>query len=51
MLFTDDILTDVSSNEINLKLEFGRQPLESRDFKLSRTKILFIYNNFSNIKE
>jgi Reverse transcriptase (RNA-dependent DNA polymerase) len=39
MLFADDVmLIDESRIEVNQKLELWRQTLESKDFRLSRTK-------------
>ena len=39
MLFTDDVvLVDESQVEVNRKLELWRQTLESKGFRLSRTK-------------
>jgi hypothetical protein len=40
MLFADDVvLIDKSRIEVNQKLELWRQTLESKGFRLSRTKI------------
>ena len=48
MLFTDDIvLLDETRAGVNAKLELWRQTLESRGFRLSRTKIKYIECKFS----
>uniref|UniRef100_A0A0A9I3P2 Reverse transcriptase domain-containing protein n=1 Tax=Arundo donax TaxID=35708 RepID=A0A0A9I3P2_ARUDO len=39
MLFADDVvLVDDSRTEVNKKLELWRQTLESKNFRLNRTK-------------
>nr|XP_016436122.1 PREDICTED: uncharacterized protein LOC107762291 [Nicotiana tabacum] len=48
MLFTDDIvLIDESQTSVNERLEVWRQALESKGFKLSRTKTEYLECNFS----
>ena len=48
MLFVDDIiLVDENLSEINYKRELWRQALETKDFRLSRTKTEYIKCNFS----
>ena len=42
LLFTDDVLFDETRAEVNAKLELWRQTLESRGFRLSRTKIEYM---------
>ena len=43
MLFADDIvLVDETKAGINAKLELWRKTLESRDFRLSRAKTVYI---------
>jgi len=48
MLFADDIvLFDETRDRVNTKLELWRETLESRGFKLSRTKTEYIKCKFS----
>jgi len=48
MLFADDIvLVDETGPEVNAKLELWRQTLESRGFRLSRTKTEYMECKFS----
>jgi Reverse transcriptase (RNA-dependent DNA polymerase) len=48
MLFADDVvLIDESRIRVNHKLELWRQTLESKDFRLSRTKTEYIRCQFS----
>ncbi|XP_070004896.1 uncharacterized protein [Nicotiana sylvestris] len=48
MLFTDDIvLVDETRDDVNAQLEVWRQTLESKRFKLSRTKIKYLECKFS----
>jgi len=47
-LFADDIvLVDETRVEVNAKLELWRQTLESRGFRLSRTKTEYMECKFS----
>nr|XP_018627627.1 uncharacterized protein LOC108945833 [Nicotiana tomentosiformis] len=47
MLFFDDIvLIDETRSGVNARLEFCRQTLESKDFKLSRTKTEYLECKF-----
>ncbi|XP_059303594.1 uncharacterized protein LOC132055665 [Lycium ferocissimum] len=49
MLFADDIvLIDESRSGVNARLEVWRQTLESKGFKLSRTKTEYLECKFSN---
>uniref|UniRef100_A0A1U7X3Y0 Uncharacterized protein LOC104234874 n=1 Tax=Nicotiana sylvestris TaxID=4096 RepID=A0A1U7X3Y0_NICSY len=49
MLFADDIvLIDETRSGVNAGLEVWRQTLESKDFKLSRTKTKYLECNFSD---
>ncbi|XP_059291209.1 uncharacterized protein LOC132044724 [Lycium ferocissimum] len=49
MLFSDDIvLIDESWSGVNARLEVWRQTLESKGFKLSRTKTKYLECKFSN---
>ncbi|XP_060200604.1 uncharacterized protein LOC132628864 [Lycium barbarum] len=49
MLFADDIvLIDESRSGVNMRLEVWRQTLESKGFKLSRTKIEYLECKFSD---
>ncbi|XP_060178058.1 uncharacterized protein LOC132607992 [Lycium barbarum] len=49
MLFADDIvLIDESQSGVNARLEVWRQTLESKGFKLSRTKTEYLECKFSN---
>ena len=51
ILFADDIvLIDESREGVNLKLELWRQTLESKGFKLSRTKTEYMHCRFSNLR-
>jgi hypothetical protein len=48
MLFADDmVLIDESMIEVDQKLELWRQTLESKGFRLSRTKIEYMRCQFS----
>ena len=48
MLFADDIiLVDETRAGVNAKLELWRQTLESRGFRLSRTKTKYMECKFS----
>ena len=48
MLFTDDgVLVDESRAEVNRKLELWRRMLESKGFKLSRTKTEYMMCDFN----
>ena len=48
MLFADDVvLVDESRAGVNRKLELWRRTLESKGFRLSRTKTEYIMCNFS----
>jgi hypothetical protein len=48
MLFADDVmLIDESRIEVNQKLELWRQTLESKGFRLSKTKIEYMRCQFS----
>jgi Reverse transcriptase (RNA-dependent DNA polymerase) len=48
MLFVDDmVLIDESRIEVDQKLELLRQTLESKDFRLSRTKTKYMRRQFS----
>ena len=48
MLFADDIvLVDETRAGINVKLELWRQTLESRDFRLRKTKKEYMECKFS----
>ncbi|XP_060182381.1 uncharacterized protein LOC132612053 [Lycium barbarum] len=52
MLFADDIvLIDESRSSVNARLEVWRQTLESKGFKLSRTKTEYLECKFSNESE
>ena len=47
MLFADDVvLVDESRTGVNQKLELWREILESKDFRLSRTKIEYMKCDF-----
>ena len=47
MLFADDVvLMDESQARVNRKLELWRQTLESKDFRLSRTKTEYMRCDF-----
>ena len=47
MLFTDDVvLVDESQAGVNRKLELWRQTLESKGFRVSRTKIEYMRCDF-----
>ncbi|KAL4189875.1 hypothetical protein AMTRI_Chr08g209200 [Amborella trichopoda] len=49
MLFVDDIvLIDETRNGVNTKLELWRDALESKGFKISRTKTKYMESKFSN---
>ena len=48
MLFADDVvLVDESRTGVNQKLELWRETLESKDFRLSRTKTKYMRCDFS----
>jgi hypothetical protein len=48
MLFADDVvLVDDSRTEVNRKLELWRHTLESKGFRLSRTKTEYMRCDFS----
>ena len=50
MLFVDDVvLIDETRGGVNDKLEIWRQTLESKGFRLSRTKMEYLECNFSNM--
>lgn len=52
MLFVDDIvLLDETKERVNSKLEFWRETLELKGFKLSQTKTEYTQFNFSNRKK
>ena len=49
MLFADDIvLVDETREGVNTKLEIWRKALESKGFRISRTKIEYMECKFSN---
>ena len=49
MLFTDDVvLVDESQARVNRKLELWRQTLESKGFRVSRTKTEYMICDFGN---
>ncbi|KAK9159062.1 hypothetical protein Scep_005636 [Stephania cephalantha] len=51
MLFADDIvLVDETKDGVNRKLELWRNTLESKGFKLSRTKTEYLHCEFRNIR-
>ena len=48
MLFANDIvLIDETKFEVNIKIELQKEDLESKGFKISKTKIEYIKQNFS----
>ena len=48
MLFADDVvLVDESRNGVNAKLERWWEPLESKGYKISRTKTEYMDCNFN----
>ena len=50
MLFADDVvLVDESQAGVNRKLELWRQTLESKGFRLSRTKIEYMRCDFGGV--
>ena len=52
MLFTDDVvLVDESRAGVNMKLELWRQTLESKCFRLSRTKTEYMMCDFGATHE
>ena len=52
MLFADDVvLVDESQTGVNQKLELWRETLESKSFRLSRTKTEYIRCDFSTTRE
>ena len=51
MLFADDVvLVDESREGVNRKLELWRQTLESKGFRLSRTKTEYMWCDFSGVR-
>ena len=49
MLFTNDVvLVDESREGVNRKLELWRQALESKGFRISRTKTEYIICDFGS---
>jgi hypothetical protein len=47
MLFADDvILVDKSREGVNRKVELWRQTLESKEFRISRTKVEYMRCDF-----
>ena len=51
MLFADDIvLIDETKSGVNVKLDVWREVLESKGFKISRTKTEYIKCNLVEIK-
>ena len=51
MIFTDDIvILGDSKDEINWKLELWRTTLESKDFRISRSKTEYMCCSFGNIQ-
>ena len=52
MLFADDIvLVDESRTGVNQKLELWRETLESKGFRLSRTKTEYMICDFGTTRE
>ena len=52
MLFADDVvLVDESRTGVNQKLELWRETLESKGFRLSRTKTEYMRCDFSTTRE
>ncbi|KAG5631776.1 hypothetical protein H5410_003493 [Solanum commersonii] len=52
MLFADDIvLIDETRDRVDVRLEVWRQALESKGFRLSRTKTEYLRCNFSDVVE
>ncbi|KAG5569861.1 hypothetical protein H5410_059627, partial [Solanum commersonii] len=52
MLFADDIvLIDETRDRVNARLEVWRQTLESKGFRLSRTKTEYLRCNFNDVVE
>ena len=52
MLFADDVmLVDESRAGVNRKLELWRRTLESKEFKLSRTKTEYMMCDFSATRQ
>ena len=52
MLFVNDVvLVDESRTRVNQKLEFWRETLESKGFKLSRTKTEYMRCDFGTTRE
>ncbi|XP_070052709.1 uncharacterized protein [Nicotiana tomentosiformis] len=47
MLFTDDIVLDETRSSVNERLEVWRQTLESKGFKLSKTKMKYLECKFN----
>jgi hypothetical protein len=51
MLFADDVVLVHESREgVNMKLELWRQTLESKGFRLSRTKTEYMWCDFSGVR-
>lgn len=51
MVFADDIvLIDESLEGLNINLEYRRDALESKGFRISRTKLEYVTCNFSNMR-
>ena len=52
MLFADDVvLVDESRTGVNQKLELWRETLESKGFRLSRTKTEYMRCDFGSTRE
>ena len=50
MLFADDVvLVDESQARVNMKLELWRLTLESKGFRLSRTKTKYMRSDFGRV--
>ena len=49
MLFADDVVLVDKKARVNRKLELWRQTLESKDFRLSRTKTEYMRCDFSGV--
>ena len=49
MLFADVVLVDESQAGVNRKLELWRQTLESKGFRLSRTKTEYLRCDFGGV--
>ena len=50
MLFADDVLIDESRIEVDRQLKLWRQTLESKGFRLSRTKTEYMKCEFSGVR-